>query len=468
MKLDTTVTRQALVHYELAAKSLNTSARRVAVGSRLEGSSADNVGLSVAMKMDFEKVQNASQKINLQNFITLLQSQNDALNQAGEVYARMGELAMRATDVTLTESSMGNSSDKELYNQEFAELSKELNNLINLEINGRRLFGGVKADFTDGLQDRNDFTPENLPQVSSKDVQATQGKITLNLSPGGAEDQIWIFQGEIPSELSPYFEAPSDGSDSDTDGLTKALYEYFDGSKDPDFQGIFTTGEWKTFKTSRHEYYDQFVIDFDTCDASLEASYHEENQDKVGYAEDLRKQLEKDGKLLLNSPSGNSTFITMIGVNTGNTFTYEVAAAFEPSLPYNDIEIPGTDEVFSAISFGEIKCADISTTQNALSALGEIDAQIATIVDSRANVAAVLSRYQSQIDKMSRAEVELEQANGRISDTDFATESTNIAKQLLKVDMASNIVKKSTRLSDSLIALTTNHFRSHVLDNRLR
>ena len=32
----------------------------------------------------------------------------------------------------------------------------------------------VKADFTDGLQDRNDFTPENLPQVSTKDVQATQ------------------------------------------------------------------------------------------------------------------------------------------------------------------------------------------------------------------------------------------------------------------------------------------------------
>ena len=174
MKLDTTVARQALMHHEFASKNLNASSRRVAIGSRLEGSSADNAGLSVAMKMDFERAKNSSHKINLQNFLTLLQSQNDALSQAGDVYARMSELAMRATDVTLTESDSGNSSDKELYNKEFSELSKELNKLIDLQINGRRLFGGVKADFTDGLQDRNDFTPENLPQVSTKDVQTTQ------------------------------------------------------------------------------------------------------------------------------------------------------------------------------------------------------------------------------------------------------------------------------------------------------
>ena len=236
---------------------------------------------------------------------------------------------------------------------------------------------------------------------------------------------------------------------------------------DPDFQGIFTTGEWQTYKTSRHEYYDQFVIDFDTCDASLEATFHEENQGRAGYAEDLRKQLEQDGKLLLNAPDGNSTFITMIGVNTGNTFTYEVTAAFEPSLPYNDIEIPGTDEIFPAISFGEIQCADISTTKNALSALGEVDAALNNLIDSQANIAAVQSRYQFTLDQSSLAEVSFEYANSRISDTDVATESTNLAKQMIKMNMASDVIKKSARLSDSLIALTTNHFRSHVLRNIL-
>ena len=467
MNLSSTVSTQAMTHFDNAVRSLNISSRRVQTGNRFEASTSDNAGLAVSMKMDFDEVKNRSQKINIQNFITLLQSQNDALSQAGDIYKRMSELALQATDVTLSEGGSNTLSDKELLNKEFGELSKELSQLIELQINGRRLFGGVKADFTDGLQDRNDFTPENLPQVSTKDVQATQGKITLNLSPGGAPDQIWIFQGEIPSDLSHFLEAPSDGSNSNTDGLTKALYEYFDGSKDPDFQGIFTTGEWKTFKTSSHEYYDQFVIDFDTCDASLEASYHKENQGRDGFAEDLRKQLEQDGELLLNSPDGNSTFITMIGVNTGNTFTYEVTAAFEPSLPYNDIEIPGTDEIFPAISFGEIQCADISTTKNALNALGEVDAALNNLIDSQANIAAVQSRYQFTLDQSSLAEVSIEHANSRISDADMAAESTNIAKQMLKMNMATNVVKKSTNMADSLIALTTNHFRSHVLRNRL-
>ena len=99
--------------------------------------------------------------------------------------------------------------------------------------------------------------------------------------------------------------------------------------------------------------------------------------------------------------------------------------------------------------------------------MGEIDAQLQNLINSRASIAAALNRYQFQIEKMSHDEVDLEQAKSRISDTDMAAESTNIAKQMLKMNMATNVVKKSTNMADSLIALTTNHFRSHVLRNRL-
>ncbi len=467
MNLDNTVTAQAVSHFDHAARSLSESSRRLETGSRFANGSKDHGGLSVSMRMDFDQVKNGAQKINLQNFITLLQSQEDALQQAGTIYRRMGELATKATDSLLNESHSGGFSDKSLLNAEFVELSKELSGLIDLQINGRRLFGGVKADFTEGLQDRNDFTPENLPQVSSLDVHATQGKITLELSPGGAQDQFWVFQGEIPQALRGYFEAPADGSDADTEGLTNALYDYFDGTKDPDFQGIFTTGSWRTFRTSGHEYYDKFIVDFDSCAASLETVYHDQNTGKAGLAEDLRAELEASGKLLLNAPNGNSTFITMIGVNVGNNYTYEVSAAFEPSLPYNDIEIPGTNEVFPAISFSEVQCSDISTTENALKALGEIDAAMQNLLNSQASIAAAQNRYQFVHDQMSQAEVSLEKAHSRISDSDVAAESINFAKQMLKMNVATDVVRKSVRLSDALISLTTNHFRSRVIGNIL-
>ena len=64
----------------------------------------------------------------------------------------------------------------------------------------------------------------------------------------------------------------------------------------------------------------------------------------------------------------------MIGVNTGNTFTYEVTAAFEPVCP-TTIWLPSSGDIFPTISFGAIDCADISTSENALNALKQIDAQ---------------------------------------------------------------------------------------------
>ena len=153
--------------------------------------------------------------------------------------------------------------------------------------------------------------------------------------------------------------------------------------------------------------------------------------------------------------------------NTGNVFTYEVSAAYEPSLPYNDIDIPGTDQVFPAISFGELECSNISNTKNALSVLGEIDAQLENLNNSRASIAAAQNRYNHELEKINLNEMSLDEARSRITDADFADEATNLAKQLLKAKMATEVTRKSVKLQDSLIPLTTNHHRSHVLKTRL-
>jgi len=475
-----------MVSYDRAVSSLNHSAQKVGSGKKLNSAPEDSGGLSVAMKLDMDKLKTNSHKVNLQNFITFLQSQDDALSQASKIYERMSVLAQMASDPFLTEAENGASSDKELLDLEFKELSERLSSLIDMETNGRRLFGGVKTDFTQGLQDRNDFSPTNLPQVTTKDVQSTSGNITVEFCPGGAEDQIWIFQGTPPAELNSYFEAPADGSNADTSGLTAILYEYFDGSKDSSFQGIFTTGRWQTSGNSRNGNFDTFSINFNTCETILEVDFNANNTtsptslpanptdaeiqaanfDQLFGAE-LKRRLELDGELLINAPSGNSTKITMIGVNTGNVFTYEVSAAYEPSLPYNDIDIPGTDSIFPAISFGELHCSSISTTENALTVLGEIDAQLENLLNSRASIAAAQNRYHHELDKINLNEMSIEQAHSRIVDADFAKEATNLAKQMLGAQMATNSAQKSMKFMDLLIPLTTNHHRSHVLETKL-
>ena len=66
-------------------------------------------------------------------------------------------------------------------------------------------------------------------------------------------------------------------------------------------------------------------------------------------------------------------------------------------------------------------------------------------------------------------EVEIvnEAAGGRITDADYASEATKLAKQSLKMGLASQVMSNTSRLKDVLIPLTTEHFRSKVLSSTL-
>lgn len=487
MNLSDATTLLVKKDFETALNKYGSASRKIASGSKFEGMPSDLGGLSASINLSSDKQLLDAEKVSLQNFLNFLQSQQSALQQVDEMYQRMEVLAFASLDITRSENDQSHSSDKALLNKEFEEISAALDDLVNLEVSGRRLFGGVRSDFTDGLQDRNDFTPRNLPQVTTKDVLATSGKITVELCPGGAEDQIWVFQGEVPAALANYFSPPPGGGNADTAGLTDELYKYFDGSKDENFQGIFTTGKWQTVGNSGQGRFDKFVIDFDTCKADLSVDYHEDNSTADGvlpnnptdadilnanydslFGSDLKRRLELDGELLVSAPSGNNTSITMIGVNTGNVFTYEVTAAFEPSLPYNDVNIPSTGDIFPAISFGAIDCSDISTSENALKALKQIDAQKNGLYDSISQISAAESRYSLMIDQMDRQGVNLEHAHGRISDIDVARESTTLAKEAISMQFSTAMSAKSNDLMDALIDMTTKHFRSQVLDSVLR
>ena len=67
----------------------------------------------------------------------------EALSQASKIYEQMSILSQMAADPFLTEAEGGASSDKELLNIKFQELSERLSSLIDMEMNGRRLFGGI-------------------------------------------------------------------------------------------------------------------------------------------------------------------------------------------------------------------------------------------------------------------------------------------------------------------------------------
>lgn len=439
---------------------------RVSTGNRFENAGTDLGALGQNARLRSDRLQMQSKRVALQNFNTFLDTQQKTLQQVRGIYERMSNLAHQALDPTLTESSSGGNSDKELLNTEFGELSAELTKMVTSKVNGQLLFGGTSADFTQGLQDRNlDSTSQSTPQIISKDVMTTSGTLTIKLSPGPADDQVWVLKGDLDPTIFDKFFTPSNSKTRNAD-LIQELDKIWTK------QGLFTTGSWQTTVNSRAigsdgDYrYDTFKIKFSDCDTDVDFTPHPDNTG-TNFGQDLYSKAGTDGNLKSNVPTQNSTKITMIGINSpGNNATYEVQASFEPILSYNDIEVPGGG-THPAISFGQIDCANINSSSKALKVLTSLETEIENLTNSMAQVASSQRRYESEINHMENTDVFNETALGRISDTDYAKESTQLAKESIRMGLATQVMSNTTRLTDVLIPLTTNHFRSSVLSATL-
>jgi flagellin-like hook-associated protein FlgL len=440
---------------------------RIATGEKLVG--ADNdigaIGQNVGLRSD--RLQMNSKRVTLQNFITFLDTQQETLNEVRGIYDRMSSLAHKALDPTLSESSSGIKGDKDFLDQEFGELSDELDGILRRKVNGQLLFGGKSADFTDGLLD--ELSTGATPQVATIDVGTTKGKMTIELSPGNAPDQIWMFQGELPTELDEYLDSNTYNNNgnfydpTDIARLTEfnnELYDLFDT------RGIFTTGPWRTYGSADDLNYDKFEVEFNSCDVSVTPTFDPDNSGTARGA-NLYNTLIANKTMLSQPAPGDSTKITMIGVNSGNTAIYRVKASFEPTLPYNDVQVPGSNDIYPAISFGNIDCSHINTGEKAKKILANLEAELANLNNSMAQVAASQRRYESEIQHMEDVETVNEAAGGRITDTDYANVATEMAKKSIKMGLATQVMSNASNLKDVLIPLTTEHFRSKVLSSTL-
>ena len=117
-------------HNTLLAESLE----RLSSGNRLINAGVDPGGLAVATKLNASISRLSAASTNVSNGISLLQSQDAALESAGTVLTRISELK------TLSQDATKNSTEIQAYNTEFQQLRQQLNNLSSGTFNGISLF----------------------------------------------------------------------------------------------------------------------------------------------------------------------------------------------------------------------------------------------------------------------------------------------------------------------------------------
>jgi flagellin len=139
-----TNTASSAAAYNLGNTNVNLqkSLNRLSSGSRINSSADDAGGLAVSMKLSASIRRTEATQANVNNAISLLETQDGVLKTADKVVGRMSELVQLATDVTKS------TTDTALYKTEFQSLQSQLSSMLGEKFNGVSLFNSGGNDDT--------------------------------------------------------------------------------------------------------------------------------------------------------------------------------------------------------------------------------------------------------------------------------------------------------------------------------
>jgi flagellin-like hook-associated protein FlgL len=122
--------------------NLQRSLARLSSGSKIVIPADDAGGLAVANKLKAALNRNTRAQQNVQNSISFLQVQDGALKTSSQILDRMSELKTMSLDVTKNAADIAN------YQAEFGQLQSQLQNVRDEKFNGINVFTTAQNDLT--------------------------------------------------------------------------------------------------------------------------------------------------------------------------------------------------------------------------------------------------------------------------------------------------------------------------------
>ncbi|WP_260955436.1 flagellin domain-containing protein [Pseudomonas citri] len=149
-----------------------------------------------------------------------------------------------------------------------------------------------------------------------------------------------------------------------------------------------------------------------------------------------------NGKNLIDGSAGTMTF--QVGSNTGadNQITLTLDSGFDAAT----LSVDSATVVISAVDSASAETA----TANAID---KIDAALATINSSRADLGAAQNRLTSTISNLQNINENASAALGRVQDTDFAAETAQLTKQQTLQQASTSVLAQANQLPSAVLKL---------------
>ena len=154
-----------------SSSMLSQSLARLSSGSKIVSPADDSAGLAVSMKLGAQISRTNAAQNNVNNAVSLNQTQDGYLQQVNTALTRMSELSVSAQDVTKT------TADRALYQQEYSTLSGFVTDVATKSFNGVSLFGGASLSVSSDSEG-NSFTNVGVNLGSTSYTSATSADIS--------------------------------------------------------------------------------------------------------------------------------------------------------------------------------------------------------------------------------------------------------------------------------------------------
>ena len=388
-------------HY--AAKAdlfVNKALERLSSGKRINSAADDAAGLAVASKMTSQMLGMRAAIRNTQDGISLVQTAESSMNEINNMILRMRELGVQMANGVYT------SKDRDNAQMEVNALLQEIDLIASTS-----KFNGV--NLLDGTYNK---------EIRAGNTNQEIINVFINNMATSATAKMGFFATE---------KAVDGGSDTAANQEVAAK------------EGTEVSIDTSVFSTA---FKDVFANDgLGTFSLTTTGSTGGDNS--------LFNIDPKTGKITSKAAldAGAPTDTNGNGSTAGNG-VYDIQVTYTPrNGAAAHVEV--IHLTVSAMADRTVANVDLTTEADAKRSIEVLDKALGEMNANQANLGALQNRMQYTINNLTQAAMNIEMARGRITDADFATETTVLAKHQILAQAATSMLAQANQSKQSVLSL---------------
>jgi len=387
--------KNALVSNE---RAMSTSMERLSTGLRINSAKDDAAGLAIASKMT-SQIEGLNQAVrNANDAVSLIQTAEGALVETTNMLQRMRELAVQsATDTNV-------SADRTALDAEFQQLKAEINRVgLNTQWNGQNILD--KSFVGSGTAGTFNF---QVGANATQNISLTIGNYrTTGSTNGTAAVATTTGAGAAAAQVSTLTIAPASGITANSVG--------------------YLAGDVISFNVGEKAY--NYTVTAANVAGAVDAN-------------------------------GLAANVLSIAQGVLATYNADKATGVTAAVALGVVSFTGTAganqfAISSSVGglLGTVNSSTITSQSTANAAITAVSTAIATVNTGRSEMGATMNRLQYASDNLANISAKATESRGRILDTDYAAETTELARTQIIAQAGTAMLAQANQMKQTVLSL---------------